>query len=105
MNRRHGQEGVDGSSPSEGPSCRRARPTHHPTETSRGPEPLQALATQAGLTPEDEFDASWVLEYPDAETLSRAMVAVAGLAVLAGPQREQELRRRSSTASPLPPAR
>jgi hypothetical protein len=33
-----------------------------------------------------------VLEYPDAETLGRALVAVAGLAVLAGPEREQELK-------------
>jgi hypothetical protein len=47
---------------------------------------------EAGLTPEREFDADWILEYPDAETLGRALVAVAGLAVLAGPEREQELR-------------
>ena len=33
-----------------------------------------------------------MLEYPDAETLGRALVAVAGLAVLAGPEREQELK-------------
>jgi SAM-dependent methyltransferase len=56
------------------------------------PRALQALATQAELTPESEFDASWVLEYPDAETLGRALVAVAGLAILAGPQREEELK-------------
>jgi hypothetical protein len=29
--------------------------------------------------------------YPDTETLRRAMVAVAGLALIAGPQREHEL--------------
>jgi SAM-dependent methyltransferase len=56
------------------------------------PGALAALATRAGLTPADEFDAAWTLEYPDAETLGRALVAVAGLAVLAGPEREQELR-------------
>jgi SAM-dependent methyltransferase len=56
------------------------------------PGALQALATQAGLTPESEFDASWALEYPDAETLGRALIAVAGLAALAGPEREQELK-------------
>jgi len=56
------------------------------------PGVLQALATQAGLTPDDEFDVSWVLEYPDAETLGRALVAVAGLAVLVGPEREHELK-------------
>jgi SAM-dependent methyltransferase len=53
---------------------------------------LRQLATQAGLTPESEFDATWAFEYPDADTLGRAMVAVAGLAVIAGPDREQELK-------------
>jgi SAM-dependent methyltransferase len=56
------------------------------------PGTLLALATEAGLSPESEFDASWAFEYPDAETLGRALVAVAGLAVLAGPDRELELR-------------
>jgi SAM-dependent methyltransferase len=56
------------------------------------PGALEALATRAGLTPEDEFDTTWTLEYPDAETLGRALIAVAGLAVLAGPEREQELQ-------------
>ena len=53
---------------------------------------LEALVTEAGLTPEDEFDTTWALEYPDEETLSRAMIAVAGLAVLVGPEREEQLR-------------
>lgn len=53
---------------------------------------LRALAEQAGLKPESEFDTTWALEYPDAETLGRAMVAVAGLATLAGPTREHELK-------------
>jgi SAM-dependent methyltransferase len=76
-----------------------ARPFLPPRPPDAPPDPdlsqpgvLQALATQAGLTPESEFDANWVLEYPDAETLGRALVAVAGLAVLAGPEREQELK-------------
>jgi SAM-dependent methyltransferase len=56
------------------------------------PGVLAALATEAGLAPEREFDATWTLEYPDEETLGRAVVAVAGLAVLAGPGREHELR-------------
>jgi SAM-dependent methyltransferase len=55
------------------------------------PGALEALASQAGLTPESEFDTTWVMDYPDAETLGRAMLAVAGLAVLAGSDREQEL--------------
>src|SRR6266508_819368 len=56
------------------------------------PGSLRALADQAALTPESEFDATWALEYPDAETLGRALVAVAGLATLAGPEREHELK-------------
>jgi SAM-dependent methyltransferase len=56
------------------------------------PNVLRTLAADAGLTPEDEFDTTWALEYPDAETLGRAMIAVAGLAVLAGRAREQELK-------------
>jgi SAM-dependent methyltransferase len=53
---------------------------------------LASLAREAGLTPETEFDTTWVLEYPDEEALGRAMVAVAGLALLAGPEREDDLR-------------
>jgi SAM-dependent methyltransferase len=55
------------------------------------PDALEALASQAGLTPEAELTTSWAFEFPDAETLGRALVAVAGLAVLAGPKREQAL--------------
>jgi SAM-dependent methyltransferase len=75
-----------------------ARPFLPPRPADAPPDPdlsqpgaLETLATQAGLTPESEFDAVWTLEYPDAETLGRAMIAVAGLAALAGPDREQEL--------------
>src|SRR5262245_13218 len=39
---------------------------------------LPTLATDAGLVPEQEFAATWTSEYPDAETLGRAMIAVAG---------------------------
>jgi SAM-dependent methyltransferase len=76
-----------------------ARPFLPPRPPDAPPDPdlsrpgaLEALATQAGLTPESEFDTTWAFEYPDAETLGRAMVAVAGLAILAGPEREQELK-------------
>jgi uncharacterized protein len=57
------------------------------------PGALRALASRAGLTPETEFDASWAFEYPDSETLGSAMLAVAGLATLAGPERERELEK------------
>src|SRR5438046_2642077 len=53
---------------------------------------LRELAIQAGLAPDSEFDAAWAFNYPDAETLGRAMTPVAGLAVLAGAERERELK-------------
>jgi len=75
-----------------------ARPFLPPRPPDAPPDPdlsqpgaLEALAVEAGLTPESEFDATWTFEYPDAETLGRAVVAVAGLAVLAGPGREGAL--------------
>src|ERR671930_49822 len=75
-----------------------ARPFFPPRPPDAPPDPdlsepgaLEALATQAGLTAESEFDSTWVIEYPDAQTLGRAMLAVAGLAVLVGPEREGEL--------------
>src|SRR2546428_269363 len=78
---------------------RLSRPFLPPRPPDAPPDPdlsrpgaLQTLAKQAGLSPESEFDATWVLEYPDAETIGRALIAVAGLAILAGPEREQELR-------------
>jgi SAM-dependent methyltransferase len=76
-----------------------ARPFLPPRPPDAPPDPdlsrrgaLQALATQAGLTPESEFDTTWTIEYPDAEMLGRALVAVAGLAALAGPEHEHELK-------------
>src|SRR5919197_5807204 len=75
-----------------------ARPFLPPRPPDAPPDPdlsrpgaLEALAVEAGLRPESEFDTTWAFEYPDAEMLGRAMTAVAGLAVLAGPDREQEL--------------
>ena len=77
-----------------------ARPFLPPRPADAPPDPdlsergaLEALATRAGLTVETEFDSTWVLEYPDAQTLGRAMLAVAGLALLAGPEREHELEK------------
>ncbi len=69
------------------------RPPDAPTAPDLSqPGALEALVTEAGLSPESEFDTTWAFEYPDAETLGRAMLAVAGLAVLAGPDREHELK-------------
>jgi SAM-dependent methyltransferase len=76
-----------------------ARPFFPPRPPDAPPDPdlsqpgaLEALAIEAGLRPESEFDATWAFEYADAETLGRALVAVAGLATLAGPEREHELK-------------
>jgi SAM-dependent methyltransferase len=69
------------------------RPADAPADPDLSrPGLLRTLAEHAGLAPESEFDASWALEFPDAEALGRAMVAVAGLATIAGPDREEELR-------------
>src|SRR5436309_9201148 len=76
-----------------------ARPFFPPRPPDAPPDPdlsqpgaLHAIATQAGLVPESEFDTTWAIEYPDTDTLGRALVAVAGLAVIVGPRREGELR-------------
>jgi SAM-dependent methyltransferase len=66
------------------------------------PRVLRGLAIEAGLSPESEFDSAWTIEYPDTETLGRALVAVAGLAVLAGPEREQELNKGPGRRRPRP---
>jgi SAM-dependent methyltransferase len=70
-----------------------ARPPDAPPEPDLShPGALRALAAEADLVPEQEFDATWAFEYEDAETLGRALVAVAGLALIAGPDREHELK-------------
>ena len=76
-----------------------ARPFFPPRPADAPPEPdysapgvLEELATEAGLTPEDSFDTTWASEYPDAETLGRVLVAPAGIAVIVGPSREDELK-------------
>lgn len=76
-----------------------ARPFLPPRPPDAPPDPdfaqpglLEALAIEAGLAPENLFDATWAIVYPDEDTLGRAMVAVAGLALLAGREREEELR-------------
>jgi SAM-dependent methyltransferase len=56
------------------------------------PGVLEEMATEAGLRPGEAFDVTWAYEYPDAETLGRAMLAPAGIAALVGPEREAEVR-------------
>jgi SAM-dependent methyltransferase len=75
------------------------RPFMPPRPADAPPEPdyakpgvLEELATRAGLTPQEAFDTTWAYEYPDADTLGRALVAPAGIARLVGPDREQEVK-------------
>jgi SAM-dependent methyltransferase len=76
-----------------------AHPYLPPRPADAPPEPdywqpgvLEELAARAGLTPGEAFDLTWAYEYPDADTLGRAMIAPAGIATLVGPEREQEVR-------------
>jgi SAM-dependent methyltransferase len=76
-----------------------ARPFLPPRPPDAPPDPdlsqpgaLEALATQAGLTPGITFQTTWALEYRDRETLGRALLAPAGLATLAGPDREEAVK-------------
>jgi SAM-dependent methyltransferase len=57
------------------------------------PGVLEEIAAQAGLTPEQTFDATWSFEFADDETMTRALMAPAGLPVLVGAKREPEFRR------------
>ena len=75
------------------------RPFFPPRPADAPPEPdyskpgvLEDLATRAGLDPESTFDSTWPHVYPDAEILGRALIAPAGIAVLIGPDREQEVK-------------
>ena len=76
-----------------------AHPYLPPRPPDMPPEPefwkrgvLEEMAAEAGLEPGEGFDIAWAYEYPDAETLGRAMMAPAGIAVLVGPEREAEVR-------------
>lgn len=70
-----------------------SRPADAPPEPEYWrPGVLEDVATSAGLTPGEAFDLTWAYEYPDEETLGRAMMAPAGIAALVGPEREEEVR-------------
>jgi hypothetical protein len=76
-----------------------ARPFLPPRPADAPPEPdyaepgvLEDIATQAGLTPETAFDIAWSYHYSDEETMCRALLAPAGLAVLVGPERENAFK-------------
>lgn len=77
-----------------------ARPFFPPRPAGAPPDPdfaqpgmLESLATAAGLVPEQRFVTSWAYTYADEETLGRALIAPAGVAVMVGPEREDEIKR------------
>jgi SAM-dependent methyltransferase len=77
-----------------------ARPFIPPRPPDAPPDPdfsqpgmLEALATEAGLAPVEAFVTSWAYTYPDAETLGRALLAPAGIALLVGLEREDEVKK------------
>jgi SAM-dependent methyltransferase len=69
------------------------RPADAPLEPDYShPGVLEDIAARAGLAPEQAFDVSWAYEYPDEATVRRALVAPAGLALLVGPDREEQFK-------------
>lgn len=69
------------------------RPPDAPREPDYAkPGVLEELAAKAGLMPERAFDTSGAYEYPDEDTLRRALVAPAGIAALVGPDREDAVK-------------
>jgi SAM-dependent methyltransferase len=76
-----------------------ARPFFPPRPPDAPPDPdfskpgvLEELAVEAGLTPVATFDTTWAYAYPNEETLGRALVAPAGVALLVGPEREDAIK-------------
>jgi len=74
------------------------RPFMPPRPADAPPEPdystpgaLEELVGQAGLTPEQAFDTSWAFVFRDEQTLRQAMLAPAGIALLVGADREEEV--------------
>jgi SAM-dependent methyltransferase len=70
------------------------RPPDAPAEPELWrPGVLEAMAQEAGLSPESAFDTTWAYEFADEDSLGRAMLAPAGIAALVGPEREEQVRR------------
>jgi SAM-dependent methyltransferase len=75
------------------------RPFMPPRPPDAPPEPdysepgvLEDLATKASLAPEQTFDTNWAFVFDDDAALRRALVAAAGIAVLVGPDREEQVK-------------
>src|SRR5215207_226613 len=75
------------------------RPFMPPRPPDAPPEPdyaepgvLERMATEAGLDPGSTYESSWSYEFGDEETVRAALVAPAGIAVLVGPDREDDVK-------------
>jgi SAM-dependent methyltransferase len=56
------------------------------------PGVLEALATEAGLVPEDAFDVQWAYEYADEADLARGMMSAGGFGAILGADRQEAAR-------------
>jgi SAM-dependent methyltransferase len=75
-----------------------ARPADAPAEPDlSAPGVLEELAMRAGLMSDAALDCSWAFVFPDEDTMRRALIAPAGLALLVGPDREEEFKNALST--------
>jgi SAM-dependent methyltransferase len=75
------------------------RPFAPPRPADAPPEPnyaqpgvLEEIAVKAGLRPGQAFGVSWAFEFRNEDTLKRALVAPMGIALLVGPDREEEVK-------------
>jgi SAM-dependent methyltransferase len=69
------------------------RPADAPAEPDYAePGVLEDIAVRAGLEPQATFDTTWPYVFDDAETVRRAMVAPAGIALLVGPDHEDDVK-------------
>jgi hypothetical protein len=69
------------------------RPPGTPPEPDYSkPGVLEDIAMHAGLTPESAFHVTWAFEFPNDDTMTRALLAPAGIATLVGPAHEQVVK-------------
>lgn len=61
-----------------------------PSPTTHSPACSRRSPPRRGLTPEHAFDVAWSYDYPDEQTVRRALVAPMGIALLLGPDNEEQ---------------
>ena len=70
------------------------RPADAPPEPDylRSPACSRTCGARAGLEPDETFDLSWAYEFADEDTMGRVLIVPDGLAVLVGPEREEQFK-------------